>query len=580
MQHQRLPRDHDSSLVPSLRLVAGRSADRFVEPRRGAPVTPGPPSRSESPPEGLERAANLIRRVNVGDTLTRTAARLPAQLAVVDGDRRLGYRDLNEQVNRMANALAADGHRRGDALALMSGNSLEFLLAYYACAKLGVVCVPVNLGWRPEETTYVLGHSRASAAVVEAQLVPNLAAALDDAPGVRDVIVAPGTGAEWDASVADRRWRTLDQLCDGAAVSEPEAYVDDRDPISYLYTSGTTSAPKGVVSSHTAVYLESLTAALEFRFTPADRSAAMMPLFHTAELNGIVTPLVIVGGTVVLMRAFDPSTLLEIIETERVTHIFGLPMMYRAMLDHPGVTTRDLSSLRRAMYAMAPMPDADLRRAMEVFGCEFCLGFGQTEMAPLTTVFQPEHQLTHTGSVGTPVVNVQVAIMDDSGNLLPQGNSGEIVYRGPHAMECYLRNPDATADAFAHDWFHSGDVGRFDADGVLWFEDRKKDVIKTGGENVASIEVERALYGAEPRIQEVVVVGLPHPRWGEAITAIVTPRPGETLTEAEVLAAARQRLAGFKAPKAAIITDDLPRTSTGKVQKNALRERYRDRFES
>ena len=532
------------------------------------------------PADDVDRSANLIRRINVGDTLTRTAARVPSLLAVVDGTRRVDYRTLNDQVNQLSNALAGSGYRRGDALALVSGNSLEFLLTYYACAKLGVVCVPINLGWRPTEIAYVLRHSQARGVVVETQFVATLAAALSEAPAVRDVIVAPGTGGGWEPSPADRRWCAIEQLYAEGGTTEPDAYVDDRDPVSYLYTSGTTSVPKGVASSHASVYVESLTAALELRFTAADRTVAMMPLFHTAELNGVVTGLVIVGGTVVLMRAFDPAGLLGLIESEHITHIFGLPMMYRAMLDHPDVTRRDLSSLRRGMYAMAPMPDADLRRAIEVFGCEFCLGFGQTEMAPLTTVFQPEHQLSHTGSVGTPAVNVQVGVMDDDGALLPPGRSGEIVYRGPHAMEGYLHDPEATAEAFAHGWFHSGDVGHFDGDGVLWFEDRKKDVIKTGGENVASIEVERALYEAEPRVQEVVVVGLPHRRWGEAITAVVVPRSGQALTEAEVLAAARQQLAGFKVPKAVIVTDDLPRTSTGKVQKNVLRERFRDWFDA
>ncbi|MGH7133900.1 MAG: AMP-binding protein, partial [Phycisphaerales bacterium] len=222
----------------------------------------------------------------------------------------------------------------------------------------------------------------------------------------------------------------------------------------------------------------------------------------------------------------------------------------------------------------------DLRIAMEVFGCQFALGFGQTEMNPLTTVFPPEYQLSHAGSVGLPVPNVQVGIMDDAGNLLPPGEAGEIVYRGPHAMEGYLRNPEATAEAFAHGWFHSGDIGRFDADGLLWFADRKKDVIKTGGENVASIEVEKALYDGEPRIQEVVVVGLPHQRWTEAIVAIVTPKPGAELTEDDVLAAARRRLSGFKVPKAVIFTDKMPRTATGKVQKNVLRDQHQGYFQT
>lgn len=527
--------------------------------------------------EDVRRSTNLATRVNVGDMLTRTAWRLPTKEAVVDGARRLRYAELNREVNRLANGLTRAGYDRGDVLALASGNSLEFLLTYYACAKLGVVCVPINLAWGPPEVAYVLEHSRSRGVVVEAQLVGLVSSALDRLDGVTQVIVAPGTGGDWSAG-SGRAWFRLEDFVAGAADTEPERYVEDRDPISYLYTSGTTSAPKGVVSSHLAVYLESLTGPMVLRFGPDDRSVAMMPLFHTAQLNGFTTGLIYVGATVHLMRGFDPAALLATIEAERITQIFGLPMMYRAMMDHPDITKRDTSSLRIALYAMAPMPDTDLRRALEVFGCEFALGFGQTEMNPLTTLFLPEHQLSHPGSVGTPVPNVQVAIMGDHGELLPTGESGEIVYRGPHAMEGYLRNPEASAEAFAGGWFHSGDVGHFDGDGLLWFADRKKDVIKTGGENVASIEVEKALYEAEPRIQEVVVVGLSHERWSEAVTAFVTAKPGSGLTEADVLAAARSRLAGFKQPKRVVLVGELPRTATGKVQKNVLRERYHDLY--
>lgn len=528
-----------------------------------------------------ELQANLVTRVNVGDMLTRTAWRRPEHEAVVDGERRLTYRELNAEVNRLANALLGAGYRRGDVLALASGNSVEFLTTYYACAKTGLVCVPVNLAWGPPEVGYVLEHSRARGVVVESQLAGLVAAALDRCNGdaVTDVLVAPGTGAGWAAG-GTGRWQELTAFVGEAGTGEPECFVGDRDPISYLYTSGTTSAPKGVVSSHVAVYIESLNAPLVLGIDGDERSVAMMPLFHTAQLNGFTTGVVYMGGTLVLMRAFDPGALLATIEAERITQIFGLPMMYRLMMDHPDVGTRDLSTLRLALYAMAPMPDTDLRRAMEVFDCDFALGFGQTEMNPITTVFPPEYQLSHAGSVGLPVPNVQVAIMDDGGNLLPVGETGEIVYRGPHAMEGYLRNPEATTEAFAHGWFHSGDVGRFDEDGLLWFADRKKDVIKSGGENVASIEVEKALYEAEPRIQEVVVVGLPHERWSEAITAVVTPKPGTGLTEEDVLAAARSRLAGFKVPKAVLFTDEMPRTATGKIQKNVLREQYASHFQS
>ena len=216
----------------------------------------------------------------------------------------------------------------------------------------------------------------------------------------------------------------------------------------------------------------------------------------------IATPAIAVGASIFIQRGFDPTRLLDLIESERLTLTFALPMMYRAMLEHLGQRARDVTSLRLAIYAMAPMPTHELRNAIETFGCDFALMFGQTEMNPLSVYFRPEHQLSHPGAVGTPSPNVQVAIMDQAGRFLPQGQSGEIVYRSPQVMSGYLHDPAATDAAFAHGWFHSGDCGHFDPDGILWFEDRFKDVIKTGGENVASIEVEKALYAADPCVQE------------------------------------------------------------------------------
>jgi acyl-CoA synthetase (AMP-forming)/AMP-acid ligase II len=522
---------------------------------------------------------NLIQRVNVGDSLTRTAARYPAALALADGTRRLTYREFNRLVNQVAHGLAKRGYGRGDALALASGNSIEFLVTYYACAKLGLVCVPVNLGWRPDEVGYVLGHSRARGIVIERQLLPALAATVTAQPGVADVFVAPGTTGD-SGSRSDEIGDAVPfaDLASGDD-SEPECFVDDRDPLSYLYTSGTTSFPKGVVGSHTAIYLESLSMAVEARFNETDRFVAMMPMFHTAQLNCHCTAAVLVGAAVFIERGFDAARLLGLIETERITQIFGLPMMYRQLLDHPDIDRRDLSSLRRALYAMATMPEAQLRRCLERFGCDFYLLFGQTEMSPTATLFRPEHQLSHAGAVGTPVVNVQAAIMDAGGTLLPPGEEGEIVYRGPHTLTGYLDNPEATDAAFAHGWFHSGDIGRFDDDGILWFTDRRKDVIKTGGENVASIEVEKALYAADPGIAEAVVVGLPHEHWTEAITAIVVPAPGAQLDERELLSRVRTSLDPYKVPKAVITVDELPKTSTGKIQKNVLREKYAGHYD-
>jgi acyl-CoA synthetase (AMP-forming)/AMP-acid ligase II len=511
---------------------------------------------------------NLISRVNIGDLLVRSAARAPAALAIVDGDRRFSYQAFNAWVNRTAHGLAALNYRRGDALALMSANNTEFLVTYFACAKLGLVCVPINLFWRHKELGYVLKHAAVKGVVVESALIEQLQEGLDDAADLKDAIVI---GPGGDTAIAGRRALTFDSLQQGTSDHEPAVLVEDRDPMSYLYTSGTTSAPKGVVSSHLAIYLESLGVALDTRMTGNDRVTAFMPLFHTAQLNVIVTPAVAVGAAMFIQRGFDADRLLDLIETERLTLTFALPMMYRAMLEHLDRRSRDVSSMRLAIYAMAPMPTHELENAIKRFGCEFSLMFGQTEMNPLAVYFRPEHQLSHPGAVGTPSANVQVAIMDEAGRIVPQGQSGEIVYRSPQVMSGYLRDPAATATAFAHGWFHSGDAGHFDADGILWFEDRFKDVIKSGGENVASIEVEKALYAADPCVQETAVIGLPHERWGEAVTAVVILKAGQAIDEAALLAKVRNHLSSFKCPKRIIFTETMPKTATGKIQKAKLR---------
>lgn len=528
--------------------------------------------------QAIERS--LIQRVNVGDLLTRSAARGASRDCVIDGARRFSYGQFEAMSNRLAHGLLSLGYSAGDSLALMSVNSAEFLATYFACAKIGVVCVPINLFWRNRELAYVLGHAQVRGAVVTTELLEQFATGMAPGLSLRDVVVVGDF-------VDSRRFlpgylalHGFEALQQGQSEEVPVVLVDDHAPISYLYTSGTTSAPKGVVGSHLAIYLESLGTAIDTRMSSDDRAVALMPMFHTAQLNAICTPVIAVGGAILVMRGFDAERLLDAVEHERLTVLFGLPMMYRALLDAQHGTPRKVESLRLAVYAMAPMPDHELQAAIETFGCGFSLMFGQTEMSPVATFFRPEHQLSHPGAAGTPGTNVQVAILAPSGAPLPQGYSGEIAYRSPQALSGYLHDEAATQEAFRYGWFHSGDVGYFDADGLLWFKDRFKDVIKSGGENIASIEVEKALYAAEPAISEVVVIGLPHARWTEAVTAVIVPRAGAKIDQVALARRLRETLSPYKCPKAYLLLDSLPKTATGKIQKSILRERFVAHFES
>jgi len=300
--------------------------------------------------------ANLSRRVNVGDMLTRSAARTPGRTALVEGARRLSYRELNEWVNRSAHGLVALGYRPGDALGLMSGNCIEFLVTYYACAKIGVVCTPLNLFWRQGELSYVLGHAQVRGVVAQQRWLGELALVLGELPGVREVIAIEGP-VPADAGLPQRiASLSLQQLGAGQPATEPEVLVDDRAALSYLYTSGTTSAPKGVVGNHLAIYLETLGVVIDLEMKASDRVAAMMPMFHTAQLNGFCTPTIASSATLYILEAFDAKNLLDLIDAEQITVTFGLPMMYRAMLEEQQQRPRAVSACGAPSMPWRPCP--------------------------------------------------------------------------------------------------------------------------------------------------------------------------------------------------------------------------------
>jgi acyl-CoA synthetase (AMP-forming)/AMP-acid ligase II len=356
-----------------------------------------------------------------------------------------------------------------------------------------------------------------------------------------------------------------------------EVFVDDRDILQCLYTSGTTSLPKGVVTSHVSVVLGSLNSALGFGMRRGRVGSVMpivLPLFHVTALDVLVLPILLTGGTAIIHRGFDADVILRDFERHRVTHIALLPAMWAAILDHPDLAAVDTASLRFGLYAMAPMPAERLRAIRSAFPeADILLGSGQTETTPLSELQWPEHQGEKDSSWGCAVATTDVRMMAPDGRLLPDGEVGEIVYRTPQLMEGYWNNTDANAKAFEHGWFHGGDVGYRDSEGVIWFTDRKKDMVKSGGENVSSVEVERVVLDHET-VAECAVVGVPDDRWGEAVTAFVVPQAGAAVRADDLRAHCKATLAGFKVPKHFEVVDELPKTATGKIKKHEIRASY------
>lgn len=508
---------------------------------------------------------NLVERVNVGDLIARTADVHPQAIALVDGERRLSYADLDRQVTQLGHALLGLGLQAQDVVGVMSRNTLEMLVSYFACARAGLVCAPVNLGLRASEIAWCLRDARAKVLITERALGP----------------LADGVLAEPLPDVAHRFWIEADPQAGGAdsfetlvtrGGTEPlERLIPDRAPVQLLYTSGTTANPKGVLTSHLAVTMAALSNAIGHQCTPGYSALITLPLFHCAMLNSIVMPLLATGGRAVLVKAFEAARAAELFDSEAIHLVVLLPMMYGQLLDDPELATRKFKTMRRAMYAMAPLAQERLQAIHDMFpNADVVLGSGQTEFTPATCMQRPEHQWSKAATWGTATTMTRVAIMDDQGRLLPRGETGELVYRGPQVMNGYLNQPEASRHALRHGWFHSGDVAHIDDDGAIWFKDRHKDVIKTGGENVASIEVERCLLG-HAAVAEAAVIGAPHERWGEAITAIVILKPGAQATEAELIDHCRERLSGFKVPKGIVFVAEFPRTGTGKIQKHILR---------
>ncbi|CAN5659407.1 hypothetical protein BH11ACT8_BH11ACT8_20030 [soil metagenome] len=360
---------------------------------------------------------------------------------------------------------------------------------------------------------------------------------------------------------------------DGPAVAVP---MDDDDPVRMMFTSGTESRPKGALLSSRSLMWQYVSCTIDGAMTADDVELHTLPMYHCAQLDCFFGVDVYLGATSIILPGPDPATVLRALAQHGVTKYFAPPTVWIGLLRCPDFDSTDLSALRTGYYGAAAMPVEVLKELGERLpGVDFWNFYGQTEMSPLATILGPDEQLSHAGSAGRAALNVETRIVDDTDEPVPSGTVGEIVHRSPHATLGYYRDEEKTAAAFRGGWFHSGDLGYVDDEGRLYVVDRKKDMIKTGGENVASREVEEAIY-AMPGVAEVAVFGVDHPRWIEAVAAVVVPKQGCALTAEEVIAHARGVLAGYKAPKYVVVAAALPKNPSGKILKRELRQEHAD----
>ncbi len=513
----------------------------------------------------------MARWLNLGQNLKVNAKKFPDTVALKERDRAFTYPETNRRVNRLAHGLLSLGLRKGDKVAVLLENCIEIVEVYLATAKTGLVIVPINFRLLGPEVEYIATNSDARAFIVHDEFAPCV-------DGIRSALTA--IGPENYVVVGNPRegYREYESLLREASEGEPETQVDPEDPWILIYTSGTTGVPKGVVRSHESHVAFYLINAIDFGFNEHDVCLNVMPLCHINSTFFTFT-FTYVGGTAYIhpARSFRAEEILEIIEREEVTFISLIPTHYSIILNAPeGAKGFDVSSIRKLLCSSAPVAKDMKLAIMDFFtGVELYEAYGSTE-AGIVTVLKPEDQMRKLGSIGYESLGTDfVKVLDEEGNEVGIGEIGELYSRGPMLFDEYYKLPDKTARSFRGEWFSAGDLGMRDEDGFYQIVDRKDNLIITGGEHVYPSEVEKVIC-AHPGVLDVAVVGLPHEKWGEAVTAFVIARDaGNPPAEAEIIGFCRGRMASYKRPKAVyVITEaEMPRTGSGKVLHRVLRER-------
>lgn len=484
----------------------------------------------------------------VGSWTLRRARMSPRRVAIGYEGREWTYRELHERATRLAHTLAGLGVRHGDRVAYLGPNHPSFLETLFATARLGAVFVPLNWRLAVPELEFILGDCGAEVLVH----APEFASTVDALP----VRTAVPVG---ESLLAD----------DTSDFDEP---VDPDQTCLILYTSGTTGRPKGVMLTHANLTWNSFNLLLDVDLSGDEVTLVAAPMFHVAALCQTVLPTLLKGGRVLLVSSFDPQRALELIATQRVTFLFGVPTMFLAMSRAPGWAGADLSSVRSAICGGAPVPHAVIE-AYQQRGVTFMQGYGLTEAAPGVLFLRRDDSIRKAGSAGTAAFFTDVRLAGPSGEPVPDGQPGEILASGPNIMAGYWGRPQDTVAVLSDGWLRTGDIGVADDEGYIEIRDRTKDMIISGGENIYPAEVEDALY-QHPAVAECAVIGVPDQTWGEVGRAIVVLREGAAATPEDLLGSLDGRIAKYKIPKSVVFTDTLPRTTSGKVVKRELRTRF------
>lgn len=522
------------------------------------------PSKSEA---SIDGSTNVGRADTVGALLRRTVSRNGSTDAVLFEDRRWTYDQLEKGVDRVARRLMGLGLSKGARIAAYGANSDAYLLLFLACAKTGLVHVPVNFALKGDELSYLLNDSGASLVVADPELLPLVGevGSSGRAPAVEHVwSMYPGNDSSEPSLLETALSEDLDTVT-------AEVSVGEHDLLQLLYTSGTTSAPKGAMMTHAALIAEYISSIIALDFTADDRPLIAMPLYHSAAMHVFMLPYLSLGATIRLIARPDVGKILGLVEKEHLGSLFLAPTVWVPLSNHPDLATRDLSSLTKAQYGASIMPVTVLARLRSRYpNIGFYNCFGQSELGPLCTVLRPEEHETRPASCGRPVFFVEARVVTADGRIAAIGEPGEIQYRSPQLLTGYWNKPEATAEAFIDGWFRSGDQVTQDSEGFIEVVDRIKDVINTGGVNVAPREIEDCIYEL-PEVAEVAVVGIADDRWIEAITAVVVLKDGASLSAETVRTHVKSRLADYKAPKRVDFVAELPRNQSGKLLKRELR---------